>query len=56
MRSIKNSIWKYIFHVAEKAFVEGAFTPSPTLVKMTSVPFAIPTEVAKQKRRKSRKY
>jgi hypothetical protein len=40
-------IWSNIIHVAEKSFVEGAITPSVSLVTMISVRFAIPTEVAK---------
>jgi hypothetical protein len=38
----------HIMHVAERLFVEGAFTHSVNLVTTTSVRFAIPTEITKQ--------
>jgi hypothetical protein len=43
-------IWSNIFHVAGRAFVEGAYTPviSPETI---SVRFAIPTEITKQMKR-----
>jgi hypothetical protein len=41
-------IWNNIFHVAGKPFVKGAFIPSGNLEMMTSVRFAIPTELTKQ--------
>jgi hypothetical protein len=37
-----------IIHAAVRIFVEGACTPSVRLEKLASVPFAIPTELAKQ--------
>jgi hypothetical protein len=47
-RSWQVRAWKYIIHVAERAFVSGAYIPSIRLETMASVHFAIPTEVAKQ--------
>jgi hypothetical protein len=48
-------LWKRIINVAERAFVEGAFTPSVRLVALASVHFAMPTELAKHKKKKLKK-
>jgi hypothetical protein len=40
-----------IIHAAERAFVEGAFIPFVSPETLASVPFAIPTEVAKQSKK-----
>jgi hypothetical protein len=48
MRSWKIWARKFIFHVAGRALVAGVYTPSAGLETQGNVPFAIPTEVAKQ--------
>ena len=42
---------KNVIHVAERAFVQGAYTLSGSLATLASVHFAIPTEVAKHLKR-----
>jgi hypothetical protein len=41
-----------IFHAAGRPFAKGVSTPSGSLETMASVPFVIPTELAKQKKRR----
>jgi hypothetical protein len=48
MRILQRWRRKNIIPAAGRAFVEGASTPSVWLGMLVSVPFAIPTEVAKQ--------
>ena len=55
MRGWQIRTWKNIIHVAERAFVAGASTLSVSQETLESAPFAIPTEVAKQKKRKLQK-
>jgi hypothetical protein len=51
MRSWQIRLRKNIIHVVERKFVEGAYIPSNALEMMTSVRFAILTEVAKHVKR-----
>ena len=49
---VDEHMWKYIIHVAERAFVEAVFAPSMSLETMTSVHFVKQRERAKQMKKK----